>query len=184
MADIQNFRSAFNGFNREDVVQYIEYINNRYNAQLNQLRNELQAAQNVPSGNPGQEEVLRQQLAEAQAKCSALEQELSETKCRLEQALAQRNTANTQAEEELAAYRRAERVERLAQERAAQMSAQVKDVIAEAAAKIDEAAALVENEAKRTSAQIVELQEALTAGKAVLQNASEAVSAVQSAEVD
>ena len=28
MAAFQNFRSALNGFNREDVVHYIEYTNN------------------------------------------------------------------------------------------------------------------------------------------------------------
>ena len=36
----QNFRSAFNGFNREDVVHYLEYINNKHTAQVNQLEEE------------------------------------------------------------------------------------------------------------------------------------------------
>ena len=29
MASSQNFRTAFNGFNREDVVHYLEYINTK-----------------------------------------------------------------------------------------------------------------------------------------------------------
>ena len=42
MASFQNFRSAFNGFNREDVVRYLEMINNKHNAQVNQLNTEIQ----------------------------------------------------------------------------------------------------------------------------------------------
>ena len=37
MAAQQNFRSAFNGFNREDVAHYLEYINTKYTNQINQL---------------------------------------------------------------------------------------------------------------------------------------------------
>ena len=36
----QNFRSAFNGFNREDVVRYLEYINAKHTAEVNQLTSE------------------------------------------------------------------------------------------------------------------------------------------------
>jgi len=39
---VQNFRKSIGGFNREDVVQYIEFINNRHNTQVNQLKAELQ----------------------------------------------------------------------------------------------------------------------------------------------
>ena len=42
MANSQNFRSAFNGFNREDVVKYIEYLNGKHSADLNQLNAELE----------------------------------------------------------------------------------------------------------------------------------------------
>ena len=44
MAATQRFRSALNGFNREDVVNYIEYLNNQHNAKLEQLNNQLQQA--------------------------------------------------------------------------------------------------------------------------------------------
>ena len=40
MASPQNFRSAFNGFNREDVVHYLEYINSKHNTLVNQLTEE------------------------------------------------------------------------------------------------------------------------------------------------
>ena len=56
----QNFRSAFNGFNREDVVKYLEYINSRHHAQVNQLT--------------GENDYLRQQLEAAQAAPGAQEE--------------------------------------------------------------------------------------------------------------
>ena len=53
MAEIFNFRSAFNGFRREDVVHYIEYLNAKHTAEVNQLNSEIA--------------FLRQQLERAQA---------------------------------------------------------------------------------------------------------------------
>jgi len=40
MSTPQNFRSAFNGFNREDVASYLEYLNSKHTAQINQLTSE------------------------------------------------------------------------------------------------------------------------------------------------
>ena len=57
MSEPQNFRSAFNGFNRDDVVKYLEYINSRHHAQINQLT--------------GENDYLRQQLEAAQAAAGA-----------------------------------------------------------------------------------------------------------------
>ena len=42
----QRFRSALNGFNREDVVSYIAYLNNHYTAQVEQLNNQLKESKN------------------------------------------------------------------------------------------------------------------------------------------
>ena len=44
MSDIQKFRKAVNGFNRQDVVGYIEYLNNKHRSEINQLQNQLQVA--------------------------------------------------------------------------------------------------------------------------------------------
>lgn len=38
----QSFRGAFNGFNREDVVNYISYISTKHETQVNELRSEAQ----------------------------------------------------------------------------------------------------------------------------------------------
>lgn len=42
MATPQNFRSAFNGFNREDVVHYISYITAKHETQVNELKAEAE----------------------------------------------------------------------------------------------------------------------------------------------
>ena len=41
MNDPKTFRSAFNGFNREDVVHYIDYLNTQHSNQINQLNSQL-----------------------------------------------------------------------------------------------------------------------------------------------
>ena len=38
-----NFRSSLHGFNRQDVASYLEYLNNRHAAQVNQLNTDLEA---------------------------------------------------------------------------------------------------------------------------------------------
>lgn len=80
MAAPQNFRSAFNGFNREDVVHYLEYINTKHNNLVNQLtaeNEELRAA--VP--NPGE----AQTVAFLQELCADLTQQLEAEKARCEE---------------------------------------------------------------------------------------------------
>ena len=52
MAAPQNFRSALNGFNREDVVHYLEYINTKYQNQIDQLIAENQELQNAAQRRP------------------------------------------------------------------------------------------------------------------------------------
>lgn len=42
MEQPNQFRASFNGFNREDVVRYMEYINSKHAAQVAQLTNELE----------------------------------------------------------------------------------------------------------------------------------------------
>ena len=67
MAEQKSFRSAFNGFNREDVVHYIEYLTAKHKAQVNQLTSEaaflkskLAEAQDAPPAEPIDTEELEQ----------------------------------------------------------------------------------------------------------------------------
>ena len=81
MAAPQNFRSAFNGFNREDVVKYLEYINNKHQNQVNQLtaeseelRTQLEQLQEAPVQDTGLEEQIAALTEERDALRAQVEQ--------------------------------------------------------------------------------------------------------------
>jgi len=110
MAELQHFRSAFRGFNRQDVVNYIEFMNQKHNSQIEQLNTQLQNAR---------EELHQLKSAPAPVPEQPAVQEA------------------IPADTELEAYRRAERAERKAQERAAQIYAKANAVLAEATGKVE-----------------------------------------------
>lgn len=272
MAEPLNFRSAFNGFNREDVVNYIEYLKSNYNNQIRQLQADLAAAQKdnlLPESNQSHEdtqEQFQQQEAllttlnaekeELLSRCAALEAErdslaednktLYEMHVQLEEQLAatvkatpvppsgetdkiaamedqfaqqeavltalnaekddllsrcaaleadlaamtDENKALTAkaaqleaqlsapavseaatgayAAEELAAYRRAERVERMANERAAEIYRQLRVALQSTAAKADDAVASMDSISDQFSAQINALRNALSDSRSYL----------------
>ena len=124
MAAVQNFRSALGGFNRQDVVSYIEYINNKHNSELEQLRTQLQTAQEALDKAANDSELLAK-LEAAEARCAELEAQLAAGG----QIIASDN--------ELETYRRAERAERLARDRASQIYAQANAALADATVKVE-----------------------------------------------
>ena len=124
MASNQKFRGALGGFNREDVVRYIEYMNNQHKAEIEQLNTQLQNAQETLNrANSASNEELLAKLEAAEARCAELEAQLGQTP--------------VVTGDELEAYRRAERAERLARDRASQIYAQANGVLADATAKIE-----------------------------------------------
>lgn len=158
MAGIHNFRTALGGFNREDVVAYIEYMNNQHNAQIAQLTTQLQNAEEaLAQAKAAAPEDLAAQLQAAQERCAQLEAQLAEKPCL--------------SGSELEAYRRAERAERMAQERAAQIYAQANAVLADATAKAETAANGLKATAQQIAGQLEqaqqELQSAVTAMYAI-----------------
>ena len=160
MSELKNFRSAFRGFNRQDVVNYIEYINNTHNAQVEQLNNQLQAALAQPS-----DEELKARLEAAEARIAELEATLAE------QDRAVLSDGASCTEQELEAYRRAERVERVAKERAEQIYAQANGVLAEATLKAESASAHIGAIADQVSNQLKEYQDSVLETKATFQEA-------------
>ena len=175
MATQQNFRSALNGFNRQDVVNYIELVNNQHASQVNQLKTELQTLKNELSlaRAAADTTVLQQKLAQSEEARAKLEVELAEAR----QALDSR--ANLASESELEAYRRAERAERLANERVAQLYAQANGAVADVTVRADETAAAIAAAADQVTAQLAVLQDALTAGKASMQDAATVLYAIR-----
>ena len=165
----QPFRTAFRGFDREDVVRYIEYLNNHYTKQLEDLTGQLKAAQvAVPSPNADLEAKLAAKEAELQQaleRCAQLEAQLAEK----EEAA---SAVPTATEEELEAYRRAERTERQARDRAQQIYTQANAVLAEVTNKAETASAQVAATAEQVAAQLV-------ATKATLEEAVAALYAIR-----
>ena len=159
MVGMQNFRSALGGFNRNDVVNYIEYLNNQHKSQVAQLSTQLQNAQEAlakAQAQPRNDELL-QKLETAEARCAQLEAQLAAA-----------GTAPTPTDTELEAYRRAERVERQAQERAAQIYTKANAVLADATAKVNSAADGMKAVAAQMSTQLEAAQQQLDEATAAM----------------
>ena len=183
MATPQSFRSAFNGFNREDVVHYLEYLNAKHASQLDQLNNEVaflrRKLEEQPETDPaaGEEMTrrigeLEEKLAESVQERETLSQKVSQLEKELDQSRAERVTVQHQADQELEAYRRAERTERMARERAEQVYRQTNGVLADASAKVDEAAGQVSEISDHVMSQLDLLREAVSCSKQALADAA------------
>lgn len=175
MEQPNQFRSAFNGFNREDVVRYMEFINNKHSAQVAQLTNELEYLRGkqdtLDSGRVSQ---LEKDLAAAQAENDSLKQRIAQ----LEKQLADKPAApvaSTASESELETYRRAERVERSARERARQLTAQTAGVLGNASTQLEKSAAELGEMAGQLTRQLEQLCSAMDASRRTVQEAAESV---------
>ena len=176
MAEFQNFRSALGGFNREDVVHYIEYINNKHAAQLNQLKTEVQTlqAELAECRNAAQQDAAcAQQLEAANARIAELELALEEAQKPVEVAPQEKSA------DELEAYRRAERAERRAAERVAQLYDQANAALAEAATRADTSATQVTEIVDSLNLQLQQLLSAIATGKNTMLDAAAAMYAVR-----
>lgn len=202
MAEILNFRSAFNGFHREDVVHYIEYLNAKHTTEVNQLNAELEQLRNqnaVPTDVAELQEQLavaqeindqlQAQIAELEERCGimgeqTLEEEAAEPntdleeRClELERQLEEARSSTAAASQyhftqELEAYRRAERAEREARERAELVYRQANGALADATVKVDEAFAQIGELADKVNEQLSQLQQAVTVSRQALSDAN------------
>ena len=173
MAAPQNFRSAFNGFNRQDVVHYLEYINTKHQDQINSLTAET--------------EDLHRQLEELQAQAAQIA-ELEALRAQIEQMQAAEAVQEPQPEtdggsqvagEELDSYRRAQQVERSARERAELVYHQANGVLNEAIAKVDTATAEITAKTDEAMSQLTQLQMAVSTSKQALQDAASLMNTIR-----
>lgn len=179
----QDFRIAFKGFNREDVVHYLEYLNNRHASQLSQLKAEMDALKReleVARLASISDDSLATELEAARARCAELEAELAARNDAqpAPQAVPQPTPQPAEPSDELAAYRRAERAERMANRRAAEIRDRANAALADAAARIEAANAALEATAAQTTEQIALMRDAVEAGKATLRDAADALAAI------
>ena len=173
MAESHSFRSAFNGFNRQDVVHYIEYLNHKHTGLINQMKSENQALRDELSA-------LRstQTSAAAESEKDAL---IAQLQAQLEE-LQSSASAQQLTNAELEAYRRAERAERAAKERAEQIYFQATATLSEAATQVDDAAKLFSTIADQIGTHIEQLKSAADSGKAALQDAASTMYAIHTEE--
>ena len=178
MSAPQKFRSALNGFNREDVASYLEYLNSKHTAQVNQLtseadflRSKLDAAQpdscqsDVIAALEAERDALRTQLEEQKAYIATLEQALEAAR------LTPAAPAPTTGDDELEIYRRAERTERMARERADLIYRQTNGILNEASVRVNDMAQQVLPIADQILLQISNLQNTVNGAKQSLQDA-------------
>ena len=200
MSGVQSFRSAMGGFNREDVVRYIEYINNKHISEIEQLNTQRQSARESLAQAKAEAEKnaeLKAQLEAVQARCAELEAQQEEANARYAELEEQKDAAQTRcteleaqleqaaqaepevqeevpakkAEDELEFYRRAERAERLARDRAAQIYNQANAALADATVKVEEVSDELSTLAEQLTAQAldakIKLQEAVASMYAI-----------------
>ncbi len=128
----------------------------------------------------------QQRIAELEAIVAAAQQRSTE----LEQALAEVQTAATPvvstdlAAQELAAYRRAERVERKALARARDIATQANGVLHDTTARVDEDAVELSQMFDQLTAQFDQLRERMISSKSTLKDAVTAMHAISAVEED
>lgn len=172
MAAPQNFRSAWNGFNRDDVVHYLEYLNAKHqnqvtqlNEEINYLRGQLAERPVLPETPAPQEDCgeLKDQLKESEAARAALDARCAEL---------ERQLAAAKPETELDTYRRAQDLERETRTRAELVYYQTNGVLSEASAKVDSTANEITELADNAMRELTRLQVAVSESKHTLQDAA------------
>ena len=186
-----NFRSSLHGFNRQDVANYLEYLNNRHAAQVNQLNTDLEALRRqaeAPAEDPQrtalearcreleqQLSIARQERAEALAQREAAEQKLASARQDREEALLRSCGEKLEANRELEAYRRAERTERMARERAEQVYSETGTVLTQASNRIEAALRQMTGISQQVTGQLDTLQTAIASSRLALQDAAQTI---------
>lgn len=196
MKDIQKFRKAVNGFNRHDVVTYIEYLNTKHHNEIVQLQNRLQTATR-PIANPtleqdytdlklkyadeeqktaaliAENENLKNEIAVLRHAATALREKIAELQ---NQPAAPATPSFT--DQELEAYRRAERTERMATERARQIGQQAQGVLADVTAKFQASADQLHTAAQAIAAQLDAYKDTVLNSGNILTEAADTLSAI------
>lgn len=156
--NVTQFRTALHGFNREDVVAYIEKLTSSHRQELNaieeeneRLRSALeQSSRTVSDENAQQIEELKEAAGKLRAENDDLRRQLQEAQTRAQEVIEVKPAFSAPmaepvpaeprrdySEMELAAYRRAEVMERLARDRSQTIYRQVQSVFSNGASKLE-----------------------------------------------
>ena len=173
------------------MANYLEYLNNRHAAQVNQLNTDLEALRRqaeAPAEDPQrtalearcreleqQLEAVRKERDEALAQREAAEQKLASARQDREEALLRSCGEKLEANRELEAYRRAERTERMARERAEQVYSETGTVLTQASNRIEAALRQMTGISQQVTGQLDTLQTAIASSRLALQDAAQTI---------
>ena len=187
MADITRFRTSMGGFNRADVANYMESMAAEHSRVKKQLQEENETLSARLAELEQKAAAQESQLQELQKKLTDTETALSSTEAALEEALvmveeqealrAAQEAAQTEpdpdyAAMELEAYRRAEAMERTAQERSVRMRRKVGDFLDTLSTRYEQTGQEVEALSADIQTNLSRLQEALSDLDLIFEEAS------------
>ncbi len=177
MAETQTFRSAFNGFNRKDVVSYIELLNNRHTSERNQLNTQLQLLREAldrAQADAAREQAVAEALHASDAERQHLEQELAALR---EDYSALRETSAQQAQAAGLANQKSEQERQEAVDRANRLYDTANGALSDATAQVDSASAQVSQLMTQITLSLEALQSAVRESRQVLEDTAADLSA-------
>lgn len=179
-ASTDTFRTSLHGFNRTDVVQFIQKMTTAHEKELRLLQEENERLRQ-------EAELLRGDAARLQMRNATLKAQLDQAEqpsaaapgpaSPPESAPAPVSPASEIAGEELAAYRRAEVVERKARERAEATTRLLKDVFAKANERLNDGGEAFSDVMNRFREDYERLQQLLAEAKSVFDASSDELKA-------
>ena len=213
MNEPQTFRSAFNGFHREDVVNHIAYMTSKHDALVKELRSEndtLRTELEELRAQMDDDTAAQDRAADLERDLEAKGQELSDLREELETA---NQLLNEQAEQmaalreeleeareaaakpaaieksanhwdELRAYRRAETAERQAKERVNDLYTSANTALRGAGATLGDTNAAFEALAEKFREDLVELMNAIETGRTALTTAADTLDTLRPEETE
>ncbi len=188
MTYTDNFRTAMRGFNRTDVVQFIQRLTAEHEKELRALREEnerltnaLDAAQTDLQAAVDEKAVLEDQLLALREQPEEAEAAAPDV---LDAPIAPAEAVSTPAganltELELAAYRRAEMAERLARERAAAADEQMKALFAQSREKLTLATGDFATMLEAFQTNFDQLRQVIQSAQGVLNESGDSLTAVE-----
>ena len=213
MTEPQTFRSAFNGFHREDVVNHIAYMTSKHEAQVKELReendtlrtelSELNSRMDQDAADRERIPELEQTIADRDAELAALREELEAANQLLNEQAAQMAALREELEEareaaakpaaieksanhwdELRAYRRAETAERQAKERVNDLYDSATNALRSAGSTLGSANTAFEELAEKFRADLVALMDTIDTGRAALGSAADTLDTLRPEETE
>lgn len=187
MSCSENFRTAMRGFNRTDVVQFIQNLTAQHEKELRVLQEEndrltgtLETAQAERDAAVAEKSALEEQLLTLRERPDAPEASPVDLDAPLAPPEGQPAPSEKLNELELAAYRRAEMAERLARERAASADEQLQALFAQMQDKLKLAAGDFDTVLNAFQTDFERLRQVIQSAQYALSDSGSGVKAVES----